>query len=251
MTGRKFPQGAEISDAGVQYCVWAPQTDRVVVRITGADARARTRALVLSREPNGYHSGLDPAGAAGDRYQIELTEGALFPCPASRFQPDGVSGPSMVIDPGTFRWTDDSWVRPAFRDLIIYEIHVGTFTPQGTFRAVIDRLPYLRELGVNAIELMPLADFPGQHNWGYDGVRLYAPAAIYGEPDDLRALVGAAHAHGLAAIVDVVYNHFGPDGNFLGLFSPDYFEDRHHTPGGLRRRRCPSHRHGVGPVPPG
>lgn len=138
----------------------------------------------------------------------------------------------MVIDPHVFSWTDDAWSRPAFRDLVIYELHVGTFTPEGTYHAAIARLSYLRELGVNAIELMPLADFPGGYNWGYDGVRLYAPARVYGQPDDLRALIDAAHAHSLAIILDVVYNHFGPDGNFLSQFSPEYFESRHHTPWG-------------------
>jgi maltooligosyltrehalose trehalohydrolase len=230
MSGRKFPQGAEITSAGVHYRVWAPRSEAVVVRLTAPDGAVRI--VPLGREADGYHSGLDPDGVAGNRYSIGLAEGAFFPCPASRFQPDGVSGPSMVIDPRTFPWTDGSWSRPAFRDLVIYELHVGTFTPEGTYRGVIDRLPYLRDLGVKAVELMPLADFPGRQNWGYDGVRLYAPAQVYGHPDDLRALVDAAHAHGLAVILDVVYNHFGPDGNFLREFSPDYFESRHHTPWG-------------------
>jgi len=230
MLGRKFPQGAEITEQGVEYRLWAPRSGRVLVQITAHEGKART--IALRREADGYHRGHDPEGSAGDRYLIELAEGARFPCPASRFQPEGVSGPSMVIDPRTFRWTDQTWSRPAFRDLVVYEIHVGTFTPEGTYRAVIDRLPYLQDLGINALELMPLADFPGERNWGYDGVRLYAPARVYGHPDDLRALVDAAHAHGLAVILDVVYNHFGPDGNFLRQFSPDYFESRHHTPWG-------------------
>ena len=230
MTGRKFSQGAEFHAGGVHYRVWAPKAERVVVRITGTDGGAR--ALQLQPESEGFHSGLDELGGAGDRYLYETREGAAFPCPASRFQPESVSGPSMVVDPGAFRWTDAGWTRPAFRDLVIYELHVGTFTPGGTYRAAMDRLPYLRELGVNAIELMPLADFPGEFNWGYDGVRLYGPARVYGPPDDLRALVDSAHAHGLAMILDLVYNHFGPDGNFLREFSEDYFEGRHHTPWG-------------------
>ena len=230
MFGRNFSQRAEVASNGVHYRVWAPQATVIVVRITAPDGATRT--LPLAREPDGYHGRLDPCGVAGDRYLFELAKGAAFPCPASRFQPDGVSGPSLVVDPHTFRWTDQSWSRPAFRDLVIYELHVGTFTPEGTYRGVIGRLPYLRDLGINAIEIMPVADFPGRHNWGYDGVRLYAPAKIYGEPDDLRALVDAAHSHGLAVILDVVYNHFGPDGNFLREFSPSYFESRHHTPWG-------------------
>jgi maltooligosyltrehalose trehalohydrolase len=230
MIRRKYSQGAEIGDGGVYYRVWAPRAERVVIQITAVDGAARR--LTLSQEENGYHSGVDPAGKAGERYSYDLGDGRLLPCPASRYQPDEVSGPSMVIDPQAFQWTDSSWRRPPFRDLAIYELHVGTFTPEGTYRAVIERLSYLRDLGVNAIELMPLADFPGAYNWGYDGVRLYAPARVYGEPNDLRALVDAAHAHGLAVILDVVYNHFGPDGNYLRDFSPDYFEGRHQTPWG-------------------
>ena len=231
MSGRKFPQGAEITGEGVHYRVWAPKSEQVAVRITAHDGIVRT--VPLRPEANGYHSGLDPEGAAGDRCRVDLGRGTvLFPCPASRFQPDGVSGPSMVIDPRSFSWTDRQWTRPAFRDLVIYELHIGAFTSEGTYRAAIGHLPYLRDLGINAVELMPVADFPGDHNWGYDGVRLYAPARVYGQPDDLRALVDAAHAQGLAVILDVVYNHFGPDGNFLRQFSPDYFEHRHHTPWG-------------------
>ncbi|MEP6672624.1 MAG: malto-oligosyltrehalose trehalohydrolase [Chthoniobacter sp.] len=230
MTGRKFSQGAEFGSSGVHYRVWAPKSERVAVRITAA--AGATRTLPLAGETDGYHSVLDSDGVAGDRFAYELNGGGAFPCPASRFQPEDVSGPSMVIDPQTFSWTDQEWLRPAFRELVIYELHVGTFTPDGTYRAAMERLPYLRELGVNALEVMPLADFPGEYNWGYDGVRLYAPARVYGQPDDLRALVDAAHGHGLAVILDVVYNHFGPDGNFLKQFSPDYFEGRHHTPWG-------------------
>jgi maltooligosyltrehalose trehalohydrolase len=230
MFGRKLSQGAEIGRQGIHYRVWAPKANEVAVRITSPEGA--TRRLVLEREADGYHAGLDVGGLAGDRYLYELGQDAAFPCPASRFQPEGVSGPSLVVDPNEFRWTDQAWKRPAFRDLVIYELHVGTFTSAGTYRAAMDRLPHLRALGVSAIELMPLADFPGERNWGYDGVRLYAPARIYGPPDDLRALIDAAHGHGLAVILDVVYNHFGPDGNFLREFSPDYFESRHHTPWG-------------------
>ncbi|MEI9898442.1 MAG: alpha-amylase family glycosyl hydrolase [Chthoniobacter sp.] len=189
MTGRILSQGAEVTSNGVHYRVWAPKPRRVAVQITGHNRQTRT--FDLSPEVDGYFSGLDAAGAAGDKYAYQLEGGEPLPCPASRYQPDGVSGPSMVIDPHTFSWTDQKWSRPAFRDLAIYELHVGTFTPEGTYRAAIERLPYLRELGVNAIEVMPLADFPGEYNWGYDGVRLFAPARIYGSPDDLRALVDA------------------------------------------------------------
>ena len=216
---------------GVRYRVWAPQALRAVASVFSR-ARTEPHDVPLAPEAGGYHCGVDGEGQAGDRCLFRLDENAGLPCPASRFQPDGISGPSQVVDPREYRWSDQSWSRPAFRDLVIYELHVGTFTPEGTFRAVIGKLTYLRDLGVNAIELMPLADFPGQRNWGYDGVRLFAPAQAYGTPDDLRALVDAAHAHGLAILLDVVYNHFGPDGNFLRQFSPDYFESRHHTPWG-------------------
>jgi maltooligosyltrehalose trehalohydrolase len=231
MATRKLPQGAEMTDGGVHYRIWAPRVPSVAVQVF-SEPGADFRKVNLLPEAHGYHSGSDPLGKAGDRYLIELGEGKVFPCPASRFQPDGVFGPSQVIDARTFAWTDQQWQRPPFRDLVIYELHVGTFTPEGTYRGAIGKLPEVRDLGVTAIELMPLADFPGAHNWGYDGVRLYAPARVYGHPDDLRALVDAAHAHGLAVILDVVYNHFGPDGNFLREFSPDYFESRHHTPWG-------------------
>jgi maltooligosyltrehalose trehalohydrolase len=138
----------------------------------------------------------------------------------------------MVIDPRQYRWNDKGWKRPRFRDLVIYELHVGTFTPEGTFRSVMGKLPHLAELGFNAIQIMPVADFPGQRNWGYDGVCLYAPARCYGHPDDLRALVDAAHQQGVAVVLDVVYNHLGPDGNFLGAYSSHYFNHAHQTPWG-------------------
>ncbi len=171
------------------------------------------------------------AGRAGDRYFYRF-EGRDWPDPASRFNPDGVHGPAQVIDPRDYEWQDGAWRAPAFAGRVLYELHIGTFTPEGTFRAAIAKLDHLAELGVNAIELMPLADFPGTRNWGYDGVLLYAPARVYGSPNDLRALVDAAHARGLAVVLDVVYNHLGPDGNYLGTYSRDYFNSAHKTPWG-------------------
>lgn len=227
----RYPQGSAVTADGVHYRVWAPAAKAVAIEVRGA-GKAEPRRVPLAPDAGGYHQALDPAGVAGDQYLVWVNEGAGLPCPASRAQPNGVNGPSLVVDPRAFNWTDAPWVRPPFRDLVIYELHVGTFTPEGTFRAVIDKLPYLRDLGVNALELMPVHDFPGTRGWGYDGVRLFAPANVYGSPDDLRALVDAAHAHGCAVILDVVFNHFGPDGNFLRLFSPEYFESRHHTPWG-------------------
>ena len=166
------------------------------------------------------------------RYRLDSLDDHRFPDPASRFQPRGVHGPSQLIDPGAFRWTDESWPAPALDRLVIYELHTGTFTPAGTFDGIAERLPYLARLGVTAIELMPVADFPGRYNWGYDGVALFAPARSYGRPDSLRGLVNAAHRHGLAVIMDVVYNHFGPDGAYAIAFSPYYLSDRHQSPWG-------------------
>jgi maltooligosyltrehalose trehalohydrolase len=169
---------------------------------------------------------------AGTRYFYRLPDGSRRPDPASRFQPEGVHGPSEVVDPGAFAWTDAAWRGLQPRDLVIYELHTGTFSPSGDFRGVRERLGRLKDLGVTAVELMPVADFPGRRNWGYDGVDLFAPARCYGRPDDLRALVDAAHGLGLAVLLDVVYNHLGPDGAYLSAFSPYYFTDRHQSPWG-------------------
>jgi len=226
---RQMTPGAHVVEGGVYYHVWAPTRKRVEVEITGIGG---PRSLTLSRDAQGYYSAIDPQGRAGDRYRYRLDGKGPFPDPASRWQPEGVHGPSQVIDPKTYVWADGDWKRPRFRDLVLYEIHIGTFTRDGTFRSTIASLPYLRDLGINAIQIMPVADFPGDRNWGYDGVSLFAPARCYGHPDDLRALVDAAHAHGLAVIQDVVYNHFGPDGNYLSQFSPHYFTRKHKTPWG-------------------
>ena len=168
---------------------------------------------------------------AGARYKYRIDAGE-YPDPASRYQPEGVHGWSEVVDACSFHWTDEDWRGIEHKDLILYEIHVGTFSPEGTFDGIIRRLPYLFELGITAIELMPLADFPGDRNWGYDGVSLFAPPRCYGRPDDLRRLVDAAHAIGLAVFVDVVYNHLGPEGNYLPTFSPYYFSPDHESPWG-------------------
>ena len=241
MNGTTPTQGAEIRPDGVRYCVWAPDRKALAVRVLGS-ASVILRTVPLASDACGFHTAVDPMGRAGDRYLIVLEDGSAFPCPASHFQPDGVHGASQVVDASNYDWRDESWVRPPFRDLVIYELHIGTFTRAGTYRAVIERLPYLRDLGINAIEIMPLADFPGGHNWGYDGVFPFAPARAYGQPDDFRALVDAAHRAGIAVILDVVYNHLGPDGNYLRAFSPHYFESEHHTPWGeainFSRGRC-------------
>jgi len=225
-----LPQGADLCESGVRYRVWSPESAAVSVEIQPAESPEK-RVVPLALDAAGYHHGIDPLGRAGDRYKFRMG-GEAFPDPASRWQPEGVHGPSMVIDPGDYGWHDAAWKRPRFRDLSIYELHIGAFTPEGTFLAAIDKLGHLRGLGITAIELMPIADFPGERNWGYDGVSLYAPARAYGHPDDLRALVDAAHGADLAVVLDVVYNHFGPDGNFLGAYSAHYFNHGRKTPWG-------------------
>ena len=172
------------------------------------------------------------AASPGDRYSYRVDGGELRPDPASRFQPDGVHGPSEIVDPRRYPWRDAGWKGRAARELVVYELHVGTFTAEGTFDAARQRLPELRALGVTAIELMPVADFPGSRNWGYDGVALYAPARAYGQPDDLRAFVDDAHALGLGVLLDVVHNHLGPEGAYLPQFNPQYITYRHSTPWG-------------------
>lgn len=211
------------------YCLWAPETDSASVEI---EQDGETRMLALEKQKGGYHIGRDPKGQAGAVYGYRLNEGPLLPDPASRGQLHDAHGRSVVVDPGSYQWTDAAWKRPSFRDLVIYEIHVGTFTQEGTFVAAAEKLEHLQSLGITAIELMPIADFPGSRNWGYDGVLIYAPERCYGTPDDLRYLVDRAHAHGIAVILDVVYNHFGPDGNYMSTYSPHYFNERHHTPWG-------------------
>lgn len=211
--------GAWPEGNGTHFRVWAPlkRTVEVVVEKSGGFT------VPLTKAADGTYSGFSANVHPGDRYRYRLDGHGPFPDPASRFQPEGVHGPSEVVDPGRFLWSDASWRGVAQEGLVIYELHVGTFSPAGTYAGVMERLPQLVELGVNAVELLPLADFPGQRNWGYDGVSLYAPARCYGRPDDLCQLVDACHRHGLAVFLDVVYNHLGPDGNYLGAFCDYYF----------------------------
>ncbi len=223
-------QGADVVENGVSYRTWCEH--HTVEALIVDSAGEVLRAVPLQPEGDGYFSGIDHAGRVGDLYRYRFNHDKDWPDPASRFQPFGVHGAATVIDPNIFDWTDNAFVRPRFDDLIIYELHVGTFTEAGTFRGAMEKLDHLVQLGVNAIELMPVADFPGARNWGYDGVLLYAPARVYGTPDDLRALVDAAHAHGLAVILDVVYNHLGPDGNYVGVYHHGYFNTAHKTPWG-------------------
>ena len=186
----------------------------------------------MARASNGYWELHAPDVRPGDRYAYRLDATRTLPDPASRFQPEGVHGFSQVIDPRAFGWTDTGWTGTALEHLIIYELHVGTFSPSGTFAGAAAKLDVVAQLGVTAIEIMPVAEFPGCRNWGYDGADLFAPSRAYGTPDDLRALVDTAHTLGLAVILDVVYNHLGPDGAYLTAFSPDYFTERHGSPWG-------------------
>jgi maltooligosyltrehalose trehalohydrolase len=223
--------GAWPDQDGTHFRVWAPTAHRleVILERKGKPAETKINEVSMIKASDGTFGTLVPEVGAGDRYRYRVDGKGPHPDPVSRFQPDGVHGPSEVIDPKSFAWSDSAWRGIELDELVIYELHIGTFTSAGTFAAVIDRLDYLAELGVTAIELMPVADFPGERNWGYDGVDLFAPARCYGRPDDLRRLVDAAHARGLAVLLDVVYNHLGPDGNYLGVYSPYYFSKRHPT----------------------
>jgi maltooligosyltrehalose trehalohydrolase len=235
-----LPQGAELVAEGVRYRVWAREAQEVEAVVWSGDEPPRV--MPMPKDASGYRHGLDHHGEPGDLYKFRL-DGQEYPDPASRYQPEGVHGRSQVIDPRQFQWHDSGWKPPALRDLVIYELHIGTFTPEGTFLAAIDKLDHVRDLGATAIEIMPVADFAGERNWGYDGVCIYAPAHSYGHPDDLRALVDAAHQAGLAVILDVVYNHLGPDGNYLGVYAPGYIDEDRKTPwGGALRFDDPAFR---------
>jgi maltooligosyltrehalose trehalohydrolase len=219
--------GANVRGSGIAFKVWAPLAERVAVRWAAPRGRAD---LLLESAGRGYFTGA-AAGAAGERYWYVLNDKELCPDPASRFQPEGVHGPSQIIDANGFAWGDEAWRGIPLADFIIYELHAGTFTGEGTFAAIIPRLDYLRDLGVTAIELMPVAQFPGGRNWGYDGVYPFAPQNSYGGPEGLKGLINAAHGKGLAVVLDVVYNHLGPEGNTLHRFGP-YFTDSYRTPWG-------------------
>jgi maltooligosyltrehalose trehalohydrolase len=224
---RRLPVGAEPGAAGVHFRVWAPDRERVDVLVEG-----RRHPHPLEAETDGFYSALVPGIGAGARYRYRLDGGEAFPDPVSRFQPEGPHGPSEVIDPGAFPWTDAPWAGVRVEGQVLYEIHVGAFTPEGTWAAAARRLPALAELGVTLVEVMPIADFPGRFGWGYDGVNLFAPTRLYGRPDDLRAFVDRAHALGLGVLLDTVYNHLGPDGNYLGQYAGAYVTERHATPWG-------------------
>jgi maltooligosyltrehalose trehalohydrolase len=222
---RCYPIGAEvIGENQTHFRVWAPKARELDVVVEHGQNSKRTFHS-LSPEPGGYFSGALDVGV-GTRYWFRVNSGEKFyPDPASRFQPEGPHGPSCIIHPRQFQWTDSQWPGPAATGLkgqIIYEMHIGTFTKEGTWRAAIEQLAELARIEITVVEMMPIADFPGKFGWGYDGVNLFAPSHLYGTPDDLRAFIDRAHSLGVAVILDVVYNHFGPDGNYLAIFSDDY-----------------------------
>ncbi len=222
-----------LDGTGTSFRIWAPGRATIdLVLFDPASPDRELRRVRLAKQRDGYHAGSVSGVGPGALYMFSPDGEGPFPDPASRSQPRGVHGPSQVVDPSKFHWTDRRWRGCPLEDLVVYELHVGTATAEGTFRALIERLDHVRALGATAIQLMPLGDFPGDRNWGYDGVCLFAPARCYGTPEDLGALVDAAHARGLAVLLDVVYNHLGPDGNYLRTWSPAYFTDRHKTPWG-------------------
>lgn len=215
-----MPVGAEYRPGvGTHFRLWAPAAREVQVVFEDAGGAGAT---ALEPEAGGYFSGLARAAGPGTRYRFRLDGGQPLPDPASRWQPEGPHGPSEVVDPQAFAWTDGGWPGVVPRGQVLYELHVGTFTPEGTYAAAEAHLPYLKELGVTVLELMPVNEFNGPFGWGYDGVHLYAPTRLYGSPDALRRFVDRAHALGLGVILDVVYNHLGPSGNYLPHFSPHY-----------------------------
>jgi len=221
---RRYPIGAEIiSKNETHFRVWAPKANMLDVVLEPSSERSVERTFhPLTQERDGYFSGTVTCGV-GARYRLRLNRSEKFhPDPASRFQPDGPHRSSYVVDPFAFKWTDANWRGVKLAGQVIYEFHVGTFTPEGTWRAAAEKLELLKSDGITTLEMMPISDFPGRFGWGYDGVDMFAPAHLYGTPDDLRALIDRAHALGLGVILDVVYNHFGPDGNYLGVYSDDY-----------------------------
>lgn len=226
---RRLPIGAEVVAGGVDFRVWAPRARRVEVLVEGREAVALgpSSESGTGAHVGGHFGGVVAGIGAGARCRFVVDGGSPVPDPASRFQPDGPHGPSEVIDPGGFTWSDTAWRGVALADAVIYELHVGTSTRDGTFAAAAEHLPDLADLGVTVVELMPIADFPGNFGWGYDGVDLFAPTRLYGRPDDLRAFVDRAHALGIGVILDVVYNHFGPDGWYLAEFAETYVSRRH------------------------
>ncbi|MDP3841115.1 MAG: malto-oligosyltrehalose trehalohydrolase [Oxalobacteraceae bacterium] len=225
----RMPFGAELVDGGVRFRLWAPAAQSVALCLTLAGT---DHVIGMTRLADGWFESLTERARAGCRYCYRIDGKLTVPDPASRCNPDDVDGASSVIDPAAFTWRDAAWRGRRWEDAVIYELHVGTFTAAGTFLGALERLDYLHELGVTAIELMPVADFPGARNWGYDGVLPFAPDSRYGTPEHLKLLVESAHRKGLMVLLDVVYNHFGPEGNHLHAYAPQFYTERHRTPWG-------------------
>jgi maltooligosyltrehalose trehalohydrolase len=224
------PFGAECrSDGSVRFRLWAPAAHRVELCLSSAKGPMK---FPLERRDNGWFELVTDAARTGTKYKFRIDNEREVPDPASRFQPQDVNGPSEVIDPDAFDWQDLAWRGRPWEEAVIYELHVGAFTPRGTFAAIAEHLDYLSDLGITALELMPVGDFPGQRNWGYDGVFPFAPDSTYGGPEDLKELIQSAHSRDIMVLLDVVYNHFGPEGNYLGFYAPQFFTDRHRTPWG-------------------
>ncbi|MDB5508670.1 MAG: malto-oligosyltrehalose trehalohydrolase, partial [Hyphomicrobiales bacterium] len=222
----QMPFGAVATPGGVRFSLWAPDAQRVELVVEG-----RPPVEVL-RDDEGFARIELPGVSAGARYSWSIDGQAGIPDPVSRFQPDGVFAPSLVVDPLAYAWRDQGWKGRPWDETVLYELHVGAATHEGTFLGLIERLDAIADLGVTMIELMPIAECPGDRNWGYDGVLPFAPNSAYGTPDDLKRLVDSAHERGISVMLDVVYNHFGPSGNFLPLYAKSFFTDRHHTPWG-------------------
>jgi len=222
-----LPFGAELlSQGGARFRLWAPKAESVELHLSASD-----RAIRMAARKEGWFE-VEIEARAGTQYRFRIDREHEVPDPASRFQPGGVHGASEVVDPNGFEWEDESWRGRAWEEAVIYELHVGTFSPEGTFAGVQGKLDYLAGLGVSAIEFMPISSFPGNRNWGYDGVLPFAPAQSYGRPEDLKRLVDSAHAKNLMVLLDVVYNHFGPEGNYLWRYAPQFFSEHHRTPWG-------------------
>jgi maltooligosyltrehalose trehalohydrolase len=221
-----MPFGAEVlPSGGVRFRLWAPGARKVELEIAG-------RVMPLHASRDGWFEHLVATAGPGTLYRYRIDGELSVPDPASRFQPRDVDGPSEVIDQRGYRWSDHAWTGRPWNEAVICELHVGTFTPEGTYAGVVKKLKQLVDVGITAIELMPLSDFAGKRNWGYDGVLPFAPDSAYGRPEQLKALVDAAHAAGLMVLLDVVYNHFGPKGNYLPRYAPQFFTERHKTPWG-------------------
>jgi len=225
----RMPFGAQLTADGVRFALWAPAAARVDLVLEAGGAE---RSIAMQALPGGWFEVVTQDAHAGTLYRLRIDGALKVADPASRFNPEDAEGPSAVVDPCAFAWPDGAWRGRPWHEAVIYELHVGTFTPEGSFAGVERQLDYLAALGITVIELMPIADFPGARGWGYDGVLPFAPDASYGTPADLKSLIAAAHARGLAVMLDVVYNHFGPEGNYLNHYAPQFFTERHRTPWG-------------------